>query len=105
MPSPEMLEQMEKVKHQLSEVRDEAMPFKPFADDFRSIIKFVAMGVKNLMTFPGLQGPGDAVINTAEAKANIMLAYRHLEDATMRLDKAIQATEGGVSCYDKTPAK
>lgn len=38
----------------------------------------------------------------AEANANVMLAYRHLEDASMRLGKAIQALDGGVSVYDKT---
>ena len=37
-----------------------------------------------------------------EAIANVMLAYRHLEDASMRLGKAIQALDGGVSVYDKT---
>jgi hypothetical protein len=37
-----------------------------------------------------------------EANANCMLAYRHLEDASMRLGKAIQALDGGVSVYDKT---
>ena len=36
-----------------------------------------------------------------EATANIMLAYRHLEDASMRLGKVIQALDGGVSVYDK----
>lgn len=36
-----------------------------------------------------------------EMIANIMLAYRHLEDARMRLGKVIQAYEGGVSIYDK----
>ena len=36
-----------------------------------------------------------------EAFANVMLAYRHLEDASMRLGKAIQALDGGVSVYDK----
>jgi hypothetical protein len=36
-----------------------------------------------------------------EARANIMLAYRHLEDASMRLGKVIQALDGGVSVYDK----
>jgi len=30
-----------------------------------------------------------------EAIANVMLAYRHLEDASMRLDKAIQALGAG----------
>lgn len=35
-----------------------------------------------------------------EAEENIMLVYRHLEDAKMRLGKVIQAEDGGVSCYD-----
>jgi hypothetical protein len=34
-----------------------------------------------------------------EMIANVMLAYRHLEDARMRLGKVIQAYEGGVSIY------
>lgn len=38
-----------------------------------------------------------------EVRANLTLAYRHLEDARMRLGKAIQAIDGGVSCYDKNP--
>lgn len=38
---------------------------------------------------------------TDEALANVMLAYRHLEDASMRLGKALQALDGGVSVYDK----
>lgn len=37
-----------------------------------------------------------------EAIANAMLAYRHLEDASLRLGKEIQALDGGVSVYDKT---
>ena len=36
-----------------------------------------------------------------EVIANIMLAYRHVEDARMRLGKVIQAMSGGVSVYDK----
>lgn len=32
-----------------------------------------------------------------EAIANIMLAYRHLEDARMRLGKVFQAMNGGIS--------
>jgi hypothetical protein len=36
-----------------------------------------------------------------EAIANVMLAYRHLEDASMRLGKVLQALDGGVSVYDK----
>lgn len=36
-----------------------------------------------------------------EFRANITLAFRHLEDARMRLGKAIQALDGGISIYDK----
>ena len=36
-----------------------------------------------------------------EVIANCMIAYRHLEDASMRLGKAIQAIDGGISVYDK----
>ena len=42
---------------------------------------------------------------THEAKANITLAYRHLEDARMRLGKVIQAIEGGVSIWDEVDKK
>jgi len=31
--------------------------------------------------------------------ANLMLAYRHIEDATMRMGKAVQAFDGGTSVY------
>lgn len=36
-----------------------------------------------------------------EMKANLMLAYRHLEDARMRLGKVIQHAGDGTSSYDK----
>jgi hypothetical protein len=41
-------------------------------------------------------------IGNGEVPANITLAYRHLEDASMRLGKALQALDGGVSVYDKS---
>ncbi len=37
----------------------------------------------------------------SEMKANIMLAYRHLEDARMRLGKVVQAYDGGKSVYPR----
>lgn len=36
-----------------------------------------------------------------EMHANITLSYRHLEDAVMRLGKAIQAYDHGISVYDR----
>jgi len=40
-------------------------------------------------------------VNVGEMKANLKLAFRHLEDAKMRLGKAIQAFDGGKSCYPR----
>lgn len=39
--------------------------------------------------------------NADECMANIELAYRHLEDARMRFGKAVQACDGGKSCYKR----
>ena len=39
--------------------------------------------------------------NRPEMAANLMLAVRHMEDARMRLGKAIQHSGDGVSKYDK----
>ena len=43
----------------------------------------------------------DLLKGSGEALANLVLAYRHLEDASMRLGKAIQALDGGASVYDR----
>lgn len=40
--------------------------------------------------------------DSGEVIANLMLAYRHLEDASMRIGKAIQARNGGVSVYNRS---
>lgn len=62
------------------------------ANEIRVQIKAAAEGVLAMKV--------DAVA-VPEAMANVMLAYRHLEDASMRLGKVIQALDGGVSVYDK----
>ena len=41
--------------------------------------------------------PTGDTVDTGEVIANVMLAYRHLVDARMRLGKVFQALEGGVS--------
>jgi hypothetical protein len=38
-------------------------------------------------------------VDRSEVVANLTLSYCHVEDAIMRLGKAIQALDGGVSCY------
>ena len=75
--------------------------FKDKCNEERAGIEILKTHVLALMEFEGqnVKHPMDF----GEMKANIMLSYRHLEDARMRLGKAIQASEGGVSIYDKEP--
>lgn len=51
---------------------------------------------------PGMPNNWPDNADLGEFNANITLAFRHLEDARMRLGKAIQALDGGVSVYDKS---
>lgn len=62
------------------------------ANEERARIKVIAAAVLALKAETGMNG---------EAAANVMLTYRHLEDASMRLGKVIQALDGGTSVYDK----
>lgn len=66
---------------------------KSAIEDFRRQLKPIA---DDLMRY-GRQGDP-----RGEVVANLTLAYRHLEDASMRLGKVIQAIDGGVSVYDQT---
>jgi hypothetical protein len=61
------------------------------ANELRANLKTIAAAVLHMK---------DGMVES-EAIANTMLAYRHLEDASMRLGKVIQALDGGVSVYDK----
>jgi hypothetical protein len=70
------------------------------ANAARAGIKETARTVNRLrLDAVQLTAAGAAV--DSEAIANAMLAYRHLEDASMRLGKVLQALDGGVSVYDK----
>lgn len=65
----------------------------------RLALKAITENTSRLMTHPAFETPTSGM-NVAEMKANVMLAYRHLEDAAMRLGKAVQAFDGGKSVYD-----
>lgn len=76
-------------------------------NQFRNMIENIGSDVRSLMkhsdfddlakqTYDGQHG---------EMKANIMLAYRHLEDARMRIGKILQAADDGVSILDKSEGK
>jgi hypothetical protein len=66
----------------------------------RREIKDVAQNTKALKQLVQMEG-ATVVHDVGDTVANVVLAYRHLEDASMRLGKAIQAADGGVSVYDR----
>lgn len=78
--------------------------FKTDANVLRGALLAESKKVKGLMKHSVFERDV-AEQDHGEMKANIMLSYRHLEDARMRLGKAIQAFEGGVSVYDKKPGE
>lgn len=59
-----------------------------------STVKFTSDAIKG--RDPNIEGE-----DKGEMIANTILDYRHLEDAAMRLGKALQAMNGGVSIFDK----
>lgn len=65
-------------------------------NDLRRVLKNDAEAVNKLRQ-AARPGPGI----DPEVISNVTLAYRHLEDASMRLGKAMQALDGGVSVYDR----
>lgn len=65
----------------------------------RTAIRAIAADVRELLRAGHLVSVNPQ--ETGDVGANIMLAYRHLEDASMRLGKAIQAADGGASVYDR----
>lgn len=72
-------------------------------DLLRSQWKQFSMSIKHLITAAKSQkvAYSDSCDDTGEVIANLTLAYRHSEDAVMRLGKAIQADQWGESIYDK----
>lgn len=75
--------------------------FKRNCNEVRKIILDISKNVALLHTHPAFSGEQKIQGQHNEMHANLQLAYRHLEDARMRLGKSIQAYEGGVSIYDQ----
>jgi hypothetical protein len=75
--------------------------FDEHAQVLRRKLKLLGDEVKDLHKSAAFLLPEEFEGQDNEMKANIMLSFRHVEDAAMRLGKAIQAYDGGVSVYDK----
>lgn len=79
---------------------DRAMTFVERINRARKNIKYIAVDVLREYAQAQIREQVEKE-NLSEVTANLMLTYRHLEDASMRLGKVIQAHDGGVSVYDK----
>ena len=97
-------EQIEEGREELDAMR-EMGPFKEECFIARKTAETLKAHVKCLMRHKEFRtrpreadNPLDA---SGEMAANLKLAYRHLEDARMRLGKAVQASDGGTSCYPR----
>lgn len=76
--------------------------FRNKTNELRKEIRDIGSQVKALMNDTiFVQTNLPKIADSGEMKANIMLSYRHLEDARLRLGKVIQAYDGGTSVYDK----
>jgi len=80
--------------------KEKADTFKDWAISTRVSLKKEAGRVKEVIS--GIKKTEtNGTEDRGEMIANLMLSYRHLEDAAMRVGKAIQAHEGGISVYDQ----
>lgn len=77
--------------------------FKETCFDLRGTIETLKLNVKILKanSATGITGTVEHPIDLPEILSNLQLAYRHLEDARMRVGKDVQAYDGGKSCYPK----
>jgi hypothetical protein len=87
----------------MSSTQEQLTPvtFDEQAQVLRRKLKLVGNEVKELHKSASFLLPEEFEGQDAEMKANILLSFRHIEDASMRLGKAIQAYDGGISVYDK----
>jgi len=77
------------------------MTFEECCASMREQIKKDAEVVRHLKTASVFESEQSYPGQHGEMIANIMLAYRHLEDARMRIGKVLQAADDGVSILDK----
>ena len=77
------------------------MTFEEICADLRTDINRNSVRLLELKASKRLAGEQEYLGQHGEMIANIMLAYRHLEDARMRVGKILQAAGDGVSILDK----
>ncbi len=77
------------------------MTFEEICADLRTDINRNGVRLLELKAHKRFTSEEGYVGQQGEMIANVMLAYRHLEDARMRVGKILQAAGDGVSILDK----
>lgn len=89
--------------YDLTDPEDRRKSFEAQCKSLRHLIANNAEELKQMQQHPEItSGAGqstDQWTRISEMRDNLTLAFRHLEDARMRLGKAIQASDGGTSVY------
>jgi len=80
-------------------------PLKEVCTELRVEIKQIGDKVHSLLSHSDCDAENEYFGQRAEMKANIMLTYRHLEDARMRVGKILQVADDGVSILDIRPMR
>ncbi len=71
--------------------------FRMYREELKTVADRVKKSIDHIKASNTVLGP--EVSDPGEVIANLMIAYRHMEDASMRLGKAVQAYDGGKSVY------
>ena len=76
----------------------QTIDFATYCKNLRAMIRTIAEEVNASHDHP-VFNEAQEESDHDEMHANLTLAYRHLEDARMRIGKAVQAFDGGASAY------
>jgi len=82
-------------------MKEAEMSFEQRCGEERERLRVVAGRVRYLLESPVFNKEEAREGQHAEMKSNIMISYRHIEDARMRIGKILQAAGDGVSILDK----
>lgn len=85
---------------ELDELPSSQSGLRDTVEDLRKNVGDLGKKVEALKESGPVQGIAE-IKDRGEAIANVQLAYRHLEDARMRLGKVLQAADGGISILDR----
>ncbi len=95
------------MNHEVNVPESNSTPdFEERMNDYRHVLGQIETQLRKHVKTPDIMPVSDPDhYDEGEVKANMMIAVRYLEDARMRLGKAIQYHHDGVSILDKHDIK